>query len=179
MLSACQEALGFSEQAAQTKQRALAMRPDDETLNNDLAYSWIDRGINLDEAEPMIRYALSSRPRQAAYLDTYGWLMYKKGQFAEAKKWLDRALQGEDDGDPVIRDHLGDVYWRLGLHDEAVRQWTESSRVLSERDEEPRNPDEQRVRDTIQQKIDDAKAGRTPAVAPLAASPETQEDANP
>ncbi|UCF35171.1 MAG: tetratricopeptide repeat protein [Phycisphaerales bacterium] len=179
MLSACQEALGFSEQAAQTKQRALAMRPDDETLNNDLAYSWIDRGINLDEAEPMIRYALSSRPRQAAYLDTYGWLMYKKGQFAEAKKWLDRALRGEDDGDPVIRDHLGDVYWRLGLPDEAVKQWTESSRVLSERDGEPRSLDEQRVRDTIQQKIDDAKAGRTPAVAPLAASPETQEDANP
>jgi tetratricopeptide (TPR) repeat protein len=176
MLSACQEALGLADQAAQTKQRALAIRPDDETLNNDLAYSWIDRGIHLDEAEPMIRYALSSRPRQAAYLDTYGWLMYKKGQFAEARKWLDRALRGENDGDPVIRDHLGDVYWRLGLHDEAVRQWTESARVLSERDEEPRNPDEQRVRDTIQQKIDDAKAGRTPAVAPLAASSETPED---
>ena len=52
------------------------LKPDDVRLNNDVAYGWIDQGVRLDEAEPMIRYAVRRAPQQGAYLDTYGWLLY-------------------------------------------------------------------------------------------------------
>jgi tetratricopeptide (TPR) repeat protein len=169
LLSICQDTRGLTDQAVVTKQRALALQPDDVVLNNDLAYSWIDQGVRLDDAEPMIRYALSSAPRSSAYLDTYGWLMYKRGEFAEARKWLTRALYAETERDPVILDHLGDACWRLGLKDEAIEHWSEAVRSLNEREERPGNADERRVLETTALKIEAAKADGTPEVAALAA----------
>ncbi len=171
-LALCHRAQGDESQANMVLARALLLRPDDVTLNNDVAYGWIDRGIRLEEAEPMIRYALSRSPRQSAYLDTYGWLLYKKGGFEEAKKWLLRASRARADGDPVILDHLGDACWQMGASDEAIEHWTAAVEAVQTRPEaEFISVDERRVRESTQEKIDNARAGRTPAVAPLASPP--------
>ncbi len=168
-LAWCHRRLGNESRASEILARALLLQPSEITLNNDVAYEWIDHGVRLDEAERMIRFALSHRPRQAAYLDTYGWLQYKKGRFAEARKWLERAAATRGGADPVVLDHLGDTLWRLDKTKEAVRYWEAAVQAVGERTEEDfQTQDERRVRDQTPKKMDDVGVGRTPAVAPLA-----------
>ncbi len=163
-----QQARGDDTAAAAILERAIVLQPENTTLNNDLAYTWIDDGIRLDDAEPLIRFAVGRARLQAAYLDTYGWLLYKKGAFADARRWLLRANRARGGEDPVILDHLGDACWRLGLGGEAIEHWAEAVRLVNDRDEdELANDDERRVRATTQKKVEEGEAGREPVVAPL------------
>lgn len=167
-LADCQRWQGNETAAGETLDQVRALLPTHPTLNNDIAYMWIDRGERLDEAESLIRYALGRAPRQAAYLDTYGWLLYKRGDFAGAKIWLIRANHARDGADPVIHDHLGDTLWRLGDKAQAVEHWRTAIERSNERKPDVRiNADEQRVRDVAPRKIEDAGAGQAPPIAPL------------
>jgi Flp pilus assembly protein TadD len=170
-LAQCRRAQGHEAGATEHLARALTLRPGDVRLNNDVAYGWIDQGVRLEEAERMIRYSLSRTPRQAAYLDTYGWLLYKKGAFAEAEKWLSRARSTRVN-DPVVFDHLGDACWRLGRREEALRYWESAMEAEKKRPADRTvSGDEQRVREKTPKKIEDVRAGGEPAVAPVAEAP--------
>ena len=172
-LSFCYQGLGNEDAALEALTEALAMQPGNVTFNNDVAYAWIDRGERIDQAEGMIRYAVARTPRQSAYLDTYGWLLYKKGTFAEAKKWLLRANRARGGADPVIRDHLGDVLWRLGEKEAAVEQWQAAVDATKTGDENGiPSADERRVRERTPQKIEAAGRNVAPPIAPTA-SPAT------
>ena len=61
-------------------ERLLELQPEDPGLNNDLAYSWADRGERLDRCLKMIKLAVAAEPLNAAYLDSLGWVYYKQGQ---------------------------------------------------------------------------------------------------
>ena len=178
-VSFCHQGLGNEKDAQDALLKALALQPGNVTFNNDVAYAWIDRGERLDEAEAMIRYAVSRFPRQSAYLDTYGWLLYKKGSFAEAKRWLVRGNHGRDGADPVIRDHLGDTYWRLGDREAAIEQWQAAIEVMENRGEDATpSADERRVRQQTPLKIEAAGSNAPPPVAPLAPPPGANEAAD-
>jgi tetratricopeptide (TPR) repeat protein len=171
-LATCYLLQGKAAKATETQERALLLRPDDVSLNNDVAYAWIDRGIRLDEADRMIRYALSRNPTQVAYLDTFGWLLYKKGEFAEAKKWMLRAVRAQEEPDAVIHDHLGDCCWRAGAKDEAVEHWTAAVAALEAQGElDFQTDDRRRVREVTPAKIEAANSGQDPPLAPLAQVP--------
>jgi tetratricopeptide (TPR) repeat protein len=177
-LADCQREQGDEERALESMKQALAIMPDNVSLNNDVAYSMIDKGVKLDEAERMIRLAVWRAPEQPAYLDTYGWLWYKKGRFAEAKKWLERALAQQDQPDPVILDHLGDTLWGLGDEAAAIDYWKRAVETakqrLDRRNFEP-SADEQRTLREAPSKIEAVQAGKTPPVAALA-RPEAPEE---
>ena len=57
-------------------------------------------------------------------MDSLGWVLFRRGKFDEARKELERAaaLPGGDD-DPVVWDHLGDVYFRLDQPGRARAAW--------------------------------------------------------
>ncbi len=108
--------------------------PDNATANNDLGYLWADQGRNLARAEEMIRRAIDidRQNRKAAknlppgadhdntaYVDSLGWVLFRKGEIEAARVELERAAALPDSDDPVIWDHLGDVYQRLQLFDRA------------------------------------------------------------
>jgi tetratricopeptide (TPR) repeat protein len=113
--------------------------PDDAGACNDLGYLWADQNKHLDEAERLIRKALELDRRQrtggkavgldadrdnAAYVDSLGWVLFRKGDLAGARRELERAAalpQGADD--PVVWDHLGDVYFRQGEPARAASAW--------------------------------------------------------
>ena len=175
-LAACHRAEGKETAASEAMAKALALRPDFPAFNNDVAYGWIDKGLHLDKAEPMIRLAVSRSPRNAAYLDTYGWLLYKKGDFDAAMKWLLWAKGANRGGDPVIHDHLGDTAWRQLRKDEAIEHWKQAVVVLGERDADRLSDDERRVRDTTPGKINAAQEGRRPEIASLGEPPKTDDD---
>jgi tetratricopeptide (TPR) repeat protein len=126
------------DKAAKELETLLAKDPDNATYNNDLGYIWADHDQNLDKAEKMIRKAIDEDRKQrktrpgtqgtenkdnAAYLDSLGWILYKKKQFPEAKKYLLEAVKDEDGQHIEIMDHLGEIYKALGEKKEAVATW--------------------------------------------------------
>ena len=101
---------------------ALELSPDQPLVLNYLGYSWVDMGLNLDEAMAMIRKAVELRPNDGYIVDSLGWAHYRLGEYEEAVKELERAISLRAD-DPVINDHLGDAYWKTGRYLEAQFQW--------------------------------------------------------
>ncbi len=169
-LSFCRQYQGEKAKAISALERAFALT---DTLSgssvtgvhNDLGYSYADNGINLTRAEEMIRYAVVRDPDNGAYLDSLGWVLYKRGKFEQAGAWLEKAANLLDGGDPVVHDHLGDTRWRLGQTDQAVEQWTKASNLLDEQLAVLDRPDQRMLLDAIKAKINAVSAGEPPEVA--------------
>jgi tetratricopeptide (TPR) repeat protein len=94
---------------------------------NSLGYVYAEESINLDEAEDLIKRALEIVPDSAAYLDSLGWVYYKKEKFLKAKEYIEKAASMLKD--PVILDHLGDIYYKLGQFQEAGEVWKEVLKI--------------------------------------------------
>ncbi len=108
--------------------------PDDPGPNNDLGYLYAEQGKNLEKAESMIRKALSEDPNRMAYLDSLGWVLFKRGKAKEALEPMQRAVERmksevEQGGnaDATVLEHLGDVYFQLHDVDKAVDVWKEAA----------------------------------------------------
>ena len=113
---------------------ALKLQPEQALVLNYLGYSWVDQGLNLDEAFGMLRKAVQQRPRDGYIVDSLGWAYYRLGQYEEATKLLERAVELRA-SDPVINDHLGDAYWRMGRKIEAGFQWNHARDLKPEPDD--------------------------------------------
>ena len=108
--------------------KSIEMTPESEgafraNTMNYLAYMWTERGERLDEAETMIRQAVQIEPDNAAFVDSLGWLLHKRGKQAEALVELKRAeglLKVVEPGDAEILEHIASVEEALGKTKEAV-----------------------------------------------------------
>lgn len=166
-LSECERRSGNSAAALETLELAYELNPLDEDTCNSLGYIWTDAGRNLDRAEQLIRYAVARNPRSSAYLDSLGWVLYKKREFAGAKRWLLLALGADLGDDPVIHDHVGDALWRCGDVSQALNHWrsaVEAARLGMGPD---MGPTWQEVLEQTPRKIEAAEQDRTPVVAPV------------
>jgi len=114
--------------------KALELNTDQPSVLNYLGYSWIDRGLNLDEGLQMIRKAVELRPKDGYIVDSLGWAYFRLGRYEEAVKELERAIELRPE-DPVINDHLGDAYWRVGRQLEARFQWAHARDLKPEPDD--------------------------------------------
>jgi len=115
-------------------QKALALYPDQPLVLNYLGYSWVDKGLHLDQGMDMIRHAVEQRPDDGYIVDSLGWAYFRTGNYDEAVKELERAVLLKPD-DPTINDHLGDAYWRVGRTLEAHFQWAQAKDFKPEPDE--------------------------------------------
>src|SRR5271154_4873814 len=102
--------------------KALELNPDQPLVLNYLGYSWVDKGLNLDEAFKMLRRAVDLQPNDGYIVDSLGWAHFKLGQYQEAAQTLEKAIDLKP-ADPVLNDHLGDAYWRVNRRTEAHFQW--------------------------------------------------------
>ncbi|MBV2142503.1 tetratricopeptide repeat protein [Falsochrobactrum sp. TDYN1] len=110
------------DQAEPSFKKALELYPDQPQVLNYLGYSWVDMGINLDEALDMIRKAVELRPQDGYIVDSLGWAYYRLGRYDDAVVELEKAVKLRPE-DPTINDHLGDAYWRTDRQLEATFQW--------------------------------------------------------
>ena len=101
---------------------ALEKKPDEADVLNYLGYSWLDRGMRLDEAITLIERAAALKPDDGAIVDSLGWAYYVRGEIDKAVETLERAVLLMPN-DPTINEHLGDAYWRAGRRREARFQW--------------------------------------------------------
>jgi tetratricopeptide (TPR) repeat protein len=102
--------------------KALQLAPDHPYVLNYLGYTWVDRGVHLDEAIGMLRRAVDQKPEDGFIIDSLAWAYYRLKQYDKAVIYQEKAVSLEP-GDPVLNDHLGDIYWKLGRHNEARFQW--------------------------------------------------------
>ena len=103
---------------------ALSIQPDNAMALNNFSYYLSERGENLDEAEKMSAKSLKLRPDEATFLDTYGWILYKQGKYAEAKKYIRQAIdKTNNEADGTLWEHLGDIEYKLGNIQQAIIHW--------------------------------------------------------
>lgn len=102
--------------------KALELNPNQPQVLNYLGYSLIEQRTNLDEALDMIDRAIRQSPDSGYIVDSMGWGLYRLGRFQEALPYMERAAELMP-VDPIVNDHLGDVYWAVGRKLEAEFQW--------------------------------------------------------
>ena len=102
--------------------KTLELSPDQPDVLNYLGYTWIDMGLNLEEARGMIERAVAQRPNDGAIVDSLGWALFRMGQYDEAVAYLEKAVELKP-VDATINEHLGDAYWQVGRQEEARMQW--------------------------------------------------------
>jgi tetratricopeptide (TPR) repeat protein len=118
------EQAGLYDKAADLLRKSIALDPANSAeACNYLGYMWADHNMNLDEAETMIKHALEMEPNSASYLDSLGWVEFRKGKFDQALSDLLRAAKTADHDDPVIFEHIGDAYFKLNRISEALESW--------------------------------------------------------
>jgi tetratricopeptide (TPR) repeat protein len=108
--------------------------PDNPELMNELAYFWAEQGRHLPEALALSRCAAALDPDNGLILDTWGWVYFQMGQAKDALPYLQRAALLTDN-DPVVLQHVGDAYLKLGLRREAIAAWNQAL------EKDPRNGD--------------------------------------
>jgi tetratricopeptide (TPR) repeat protein len=99
-------------------------RPDDPAAMNALGYTLADHSRDLGRARKLIERAYAAAPKNAAILDSLGWVLFRQGHRMEAETYL-RAAYAEDRGGDIAA-HLGEVLWQLGRPADADRIWSEA-----------------------------------------------------
>ena len=101
--------------------KLIKMQPEFSQAYNALGYSLADRNVRLEEARVLIEKAHELSPEDHYILDSLGWVYYRLGNLDKALDYLRRAYSQQPD--PEIAAHLGEVLWKQGKRDEAVKTW--------------------------------------------------------
>jgi tetratricopeptide (TPR) repeat protein len=102
--------------------KSVELFPENPESLNYLAYSWLVRNKNIDQARKMLESAVIRSGGAAHILDSYGWALLKMNMFDQALPFLEQASISLP-YNSVINDHLGDLYWKLGRKREAKFLW--------------------------------------------------------
>lgn len=114
--------MGNKAQSFAAYDSCLQWKPDDVVTLNNYAYYLGEEGVSLKKAEEMSAKAVKAEPKNATYLDTYAWVLYKQKRYAEAKIYIDMALKftADSTNDATLREHAGDIYVGLKNYTSAV-----------------------------------------------------------
>lgn len=170
---------GKMDLARKELEKIYEMQPKDPGVNNDLGYTWADEGLHLDKAEQMVRYALGEEPRSAAYMDSLGWVLYKKGDFGGAVHYLAKATRAQNGDDPIIYDHLGDAYWRMGDRGKARASWRKAIDLAKEDLAQGKDLSDSQMLDRAAKKLDQLEKGDAPSVADVVGKPAATQSSAP
>ena len=101
---------------------SLDSSPDQAYVINYLAYSWIEKGIKVDQSLKMLKKANKLKPNDPYIIDSLGWALFKLKKYKDAKKYLQLAVELMP-ADSIVNDHYGDVLWKNGKKIQARYYW--------------------------------------------------------
>tara|TARA_B100000686_G_scaffold350543_1_gene446816 strand:- start:83 stop:1801 length:1719 start_codon:yes stop_codon:yes gene_type:complete len=116
------ERMGIWLKAEEDLKKSLEILPNQPYVLNYLAYSWIDKKINIDKSLEMLRKANDLRKNDGYIIDSLGWAFYLIEDYLEAEKFLRKAVQLLPT-DPIINDHYADTLWKLNKPIQARYFW--------------------------------------------------------
>jgi tetratricopeptide (TPR) repeat protein len=124
-LAFCRDQMGDVSGAESAARDVLKVDPENASALNFLGYILADHNLKLNEAVQLIERAVKSDPDNGAFVDSRGWVYYRLGRLEDARRDLERAVQLSG-GDPVVCEHLGDVYKDMRLIELAREQYRRS-----------------------------------------------------
>ena len=101
---------------------SLEVKPDQAYVINYLAYSWIEKGKNIEKSLKMLEEANRLKSNDGYITDSLGWALYKLKKYDQAKEYLKKAVQLMP-LDPVVNDHFADILWMQGEKLQARYYW--------------------------------------------------------
>lgn len=119
-------------------------------LNNYAYYLSVERR-DLDKAEEMSYKTVKADPNNATYLDTYAWILFVKGNYTEARLYIDEAIKNDKESSDVVLEHCGDIYYMTGDAEGALKYWKQAwekgnrSDTLKQKIEKKRYIDEKKT----------------------------------
>lgn len=105
---------GDEEKAFAAYDRALRNDPDNVLVLNNYAYYLATRNQDLDKALEMSTKAITAEPDNPTYLDTHAWVLYMKGNYKEAEKYMKKALKLLEEPDETYTKHYEAILQKLG-----------------------------------------------------------------
>jgi tetratricopeptide (TPR) repeat protein len=150
-LGALLERSGKYTDAIENMQRAIELNPMHSNAHNFIGYMYAQEGQYLDKALTHLKKALSIQPRNGYFLDSLGWIYFKKGDSEKALTEIKKAMVYTSP-DPVLYDHLGDVQFALKNYDEAHGAWKTSLSLTRVKRDDPDGgevPDEKALEEKI------------------------------
>lgn len=102
---------------------SLVYYPDNMGVLNNYAYYLSLERQQLDKAEEMSFRTIKAEPANATYLDTYAWILFEKGNYAEARIYIEEAMKNEGGDSAGIIEHGGDICYMVGDVDRALELW--------------------------------------------------------
>ena len=141
----CYHLLDNKEKAFESYDRVIRSNPDNIYVLNNYAYYLSLDNKDLDRALQMSAKTIKAEPKNATYLDTYAWILYKLGRYDEAKKYMDKVFKYDKNPQGINYEHLGDILYQLGDVKNAVKNWKKAKKAGGE------------VSEFLDQKIKDEK----------------------
>ncbi len=102
---------------------------------NFLAYSYAEQKIHLDKAIELLQRALANKPDNGFFLDSLAWVYYQQDRYEDALPVQLKAVEQLTKKDPVVYDHLGSIYLKLGQQALARDNWIISLELDPSNDE--------------------------------------------
>ena len=126
---------GLDKEAFAAYDSCLQWKDDNYGCLNNYAYYLSEKEILLDKAEQMSYRTIKAEPKNATYLDTYAWILFKQERYAEAKIYIDQTLQCDSDTSAVLLEHAGDIYYHNGNREQALSYWQQALAKASPKSE--------------------------------------------
>lgn len=120
------------EQAYAAYDSALVYNPGNIMVMNNYAYFLSVERRDLDKAEEMSYKTVKAEPNNTTYLDTYAWILFEKGNYAQARIYIDDAMKNEEEKSAVVVEHCGDIYFMTGDVEGALKYWKQALEMGSE-----------------------------------------------
>ncbi len=114
---------GELEKSFESYEKSLEIKNDNVVVLNNYAYYLSLAELNLDKAEEMISTVVQLEPSNPTYLDTYAWVLFVRGKFIEALFIIEQAIDNGGDGMGVVLEHYGDILYKVGNKQEALKYW--------------------------------------------------------
>lgn len=135
-LGDCYYSLDSVEKAFAMFDEVLKINPADIIVLNNYAYYLSLREERLDLAEKMSSKAVSMESDNPTYLDTYAWVLYKRGNYSQARFYIKLAIEKTKEPSGVLYEHYGDILFKNGEPEEALKMWKKAAEYEEEKSEQ-------------------------------------------
>lgn len=117
-------------------EEALALDSNNTYVLNNFAYYLALRKEELNKAAAMSKKSNELKPDNASFQDTYAWVLFQQENYAEALKWIDKAISITKNPTSTLMEHKGDILYKLGKKEEAIKLWEKAGEAADSKENE-------------------------------------------